>query len=140
MNDFIRKGILPHDDFHIDRINPWIKKTPDKWVKKSLEYFDFANLLIKDRKDFKIILAIQLASIEKSVDITQIDLDTLPVNKLSYSPPSLYIYKDNDTFGKWVNESIKKHPFQYKDFICFFHQEVERNCGDYANTIFIVNP
>ncbi|OGW71049.1 MAG: hypothetical protein A2047_03775 [Omnitrophica bacterium GWA2_41_15] len=141
MNEVIRKGKWQdYDDLHIDRINPWIKKKPSKWINKSLEYFEFANSLVKQKGDFRVLLVIGLASRRKLRDTVKLDLDTLSFSKLSNSPPALYIYINNHYLGRRINASVKKHHVRYKDFLYYLYQAKDQYDGRYINCIHILVP
>jgi hypothetical protein len=140
IDEAIGKGTWStYDDLHIDRINPWIKKKKSQWVNKSFDYLVFAHSYVQQKKDFKVVLAIPLASRE-IINIDNDSLEQLTGEKLSYTPPSLHLYKDNHLIGNWINKSLTEGYMRYGRFTYFLSQEIDKyeNDGSYTNTIHVI--
>jgi hypothetical protein len=104
LHEVISKHTWPDHDLHIDRINRQLKEQRHQWVSKSLDYLQVAYQLVNE-SSYRVVLAIGLEMTDYKRDTENLSLAVEPI-ELSHTPPSLYLYDQDDERCKRFDENM----------------------------------
>lgn len=90
------------NDLHVDDIENTIASSKDQWLHASLIFFNIANSLLPNKKDFLVALMVPL---EGQIDWQNISYLAL-TEYLDQTPPSLYLmHREWDNWKETLQES-----------------------------------